>query len=185
MDVTSTSSDARFRRLFDEAYEPVHRYCLRRLSPSDANDATAEAFVVAWRRIEDVPDGDDAIPYLFGIARNVVWNAQRSNRRAVRLRARLKDEPEETAAPADRMLIRNEEDRLLVEALATLSDEDQEILRLKSYEGLDSRQISLALGCSHAAARKRLSRATARLRKAVGPAIGLDDSRVIERGGDG
>jgi RNA polymerase sigma-70 factor (ECF subfamily) len=185
MDVTTGSTDMRFRRLFDEAYEPVHRYCLRRLSPSDANDATAETFVIAWRRIDDVPVGEDAVAYLFGIARNVVRNTRRSNRRSQRLRSKLADEPAAASAPADRMLIRNEEDRLLLEALATLSDEDQEILRLKTYEGLDSRQISVVLGCSHAAARKRLSRATARLRTAVGPAIGLYDSRVIERGGDG
>jgi RNA polymerase sigma-70 factor (ECF subfamily) len=158
---------------------------LRRLPPIDANDATAEAFVIAWRRIEDVPTGDDAIPYLFGIARNVIRNVQRSNRRAQRLQSRLANEPEASSAPADRILIRNEDDRILLEALSTLSDEDQEILRLRTHEELDSRQISMVLGCSHAAARKRLSRATARLRKAAGPAIGLDDSRVIEKGGDG
>lgn len=182
--MTISTKEVRFQRLFDDAYESVQRYCLRRLSPTDSNDAAAEVFVIAWRRIEDIPGGDDAIPYLYGIARNVVRNHERSHRRALRLRSKLRGEPESTAPPPDRIIIRREEDRMLLEALESLSTEDQEILRLKTYEGLDSRQIALVLGCSHAAARKRLSRATTRVRKVVGPALQFDDSRVIEEGGD-
>ena len=182
--MAQTANDVRIRRLFDAAYEPIQRYCLRRLSPADANDATAEVFVVAWRRMDAIPDGDDAIPYLFGIARNIVRTHHRSNRRVARLRSKLRGEPRDSAPAADRIVIRKEEDRLLLQALDTLSDEDQEILRLRAYEGLDSRQISVALGCSHAAARKRLSRATARLRTAADPLIGLDQPRVIQQGGE-
>lgn len=179
------ASDVRFRRIFDETYDPVLRYCLRRLPAADANDAAAEVFTVAWRRLDSLPDGEGTLPYLYGIARNVVRNVQRSTRRTVRLRAKLQSLPDEFHPPPERVIVRNEEDRILVEALATLSPDDQEILRLRTYEDLDSRRIAAVLGCSEPAARKRLSRAVARLRRAL-PNGGMhDDSRVIEKGGDG
>ncbi|NIV35276.1 MAG: RNA polymerase subunit sigma-24, partial [Anaerolineae bacterium] len=74
------TSSLRFDRIFGEHYEPVSRYCHRRLPPDDANDATAEVFVVAWKKIEDVPRGDDELPWLYGVARNEVRRMRRSSR---------------------------------------------------------------------------------------------------------
>ena len=59
----------------------VHAYCLRRASRDEAKDATSDVFLVAWRRIEDVPTGDEALPWLLGVARNVLANRRRSLRR--------------------------------------------------------------------------------------------------------
>ncbi|HEY7668545.1 MAG TPA: hypothetical protein VIE12_10530 [Actinomycetota bacterium] len=39
-------------------------YVLRRTDPEEANDVIAETFTVAWRRLEQVPEGDGALPWL-------------------------------------------------------------------------------------------------------------------------
>jgi len=58
----SPSNEAKFRRIFDAHVSVVHRYCLRRLSVADANDAVSEVFLVAWRRIEEIPEGEETLP---------------------------------------------------------------------------------------------------------------------------
>ena len=83
----SPSSDTRFRRLFDEYETAMREYCSRRLGVQEANDAAAEVFLVAWRKIDQVPIGADARMWLYGVARNVVRNASRSARRRERLAA--------------------------------------------------------------------------------------------------
>ena len=67
------SQSDRFRSVYAAHHGAVRDYCFRRLPVADANDASAEVFLVVWRRIDDVPSGDDAaLPWLYGIARNVV-----------------------------------------------------------------------------------------------------------------
>jgi hypothetical protein len=56
---------------------------------ADVNDATAEVFLVAWKKLGLVPAGDETLPWLYGVARNVVRNADRSSRRSGRLVGRL------------------------------------------------------------------------------------------------
>ena len=65
----------------------MREYCSRRLGVQEANDAAAEVFLVAWRKIDQVPIGADARMWLYGVARNVVRNASRSARRRERLAA--------------------------------------------------------------------------------------------------
>ena len=79
---TSPTTNAKFRRIYDEHFEAVTRYCLRRLPVADVNDATAEVFLVAWSKIDRVPDGGESLPWLYGVARNVVRNSVRSARRS-------------------------------------------------------------------------------------------------------
>jgi DNA-directed RNA polymerase specialized sigma24 family protein len=66
----------------------VLAYFLRRLNREDAVEATADVFMAAWRRAADVPDGEGARLSLFGIARNVLRNWMRADRRLRRLLAR-------------------------------------------------------------------------------------------------
>ena len=67
-------------------------------------------------------------------------------------------------------MIQRAEHRAVLAALSALGDADREVILLRSYEGLSSDQIAAVIGCSPAAARKRLSRALRRLRKAAGMA---------------
>ena len=76
--------------MFDEHFDVVSRYCLRRLSREDANDAAAEVFVVAWRKFDEMPGGERTLPWLYGIARYEVSVMRRTGRRLEALRRRLK-----------------------------------------------------------------------------------------------
>ena len=156
--------DATFRAVYDRYFEHVARYCLRRLPYADAEDATAEVFLVVWRRIEEIPT-DDTLPWLYGIARNVVRNARRSTTRALRLVHRIRAQPRYPGVGPEPALVRREEDQRLIDALSRLSSDDQEVLRLRAYEGLTIPQIARVLGCSEEAAKKRASRAMQRLRR--------------------
>ena len=181
----TSDTEVEFRRLFDRHYDSMLRYCLRRLPTSEANDAVAEVFAVVWRRIDSVPTGDDEVLWIYGVARNVVRNANRSLRRSLRLRGKLDSLAAESAPDTATVVVANEEDRQLVDALGRLSASDQEIIRLRAYEGLTSEQIAAVVGCSHDAARKRLSRALARLAKGSTKGVSQagDRSRETRRGG--
>ena len=86
------------------------RYCLRRLPVADANDATAEVFLVAWKKIDRVPAGEEALPWLYGVARNVVRNFSRSTRRSGRLGGLARQyEP----GPETQVVRRQEDEKLL------------------------------------------------------------------------
>src|SRR2546423_7741391 len=63
-----TTREERFNRLYEEHFEAVRRYVWRR-EPSIADDVVAETFLVAWRRLDDLPVS--ARPWLIGVARNV------------------------------------------------------------------------------------------------------------------
>src|ERR1700709_1342666 len=86
----TTEHEQRLSRAFDAHYGAVARYFLRR-SPnaSDADDAIAEVFAVAWRRIGKLPDEPETRLWLFGVPRRVLADQQRSVRRRERLDARL------------------------------------------------------------------------------------------------
>jgi RNA polymerase sigma factor (sigma-70 family) len=165
----SPAGDAAFRSLYAHTFDAVARYCLRRLPPATAHDAVAEVFLVAWRRIDDVPPADEALPWLFGVARNVVRNTERSSRRSHRLEARLASQPVSTDPGPEPLVVRRDEERRLLQALDSLPPVDREVVRLRAYEELTFSQIGQAIGCSEEAAKKRVTRALRRLRSGVGP----------------
>src|SRR6266487_4669548 len=61
-----------FRRIYQAYYRHVAAYARRRLNEGEAEDVVAETFLVAWRRVEDIPQGDLTLPWLYGVARRVV-----------------------------------------------------------------------------------------------------------------
>ena len=150
--------EARFTALFESTHRALLAYAARRVTePADAADVVAESFLVAWRRIDDVPSGADARPWMFGVARRVLANARRGDRRrlalADRLRAHLADVVEAPPGPASDV----------ERALALLSGDDQELLRLVAWEELAREEIAVVLGISRASVRVRLHRARRRL----------------------
>jgi RNA polymerase sigma-70 factor (ECF subfamily) len=183
----SPGKDAKFRKAFDEHFDAITRYCFRRLPTSEANDAAAAVFAVAWRKIDQMPDDDHTLPWLYGVARHEVSTFRRSIRRATELRARLGRQPHYPEPGPETVVVRNAEQVELLRALAALSQADQEVLRLRVYEDLTLSQIAIALGCTPEAAKKRSARAMKRLRKAAtytsrpGAPIG---PRAIPKGGD-
>ncbi len=188
-DVTSdTPNRARFDQIFAEHYESVSRYCHRRLPPDDANDATAEVFVVAWRKIDEVPQGDEALPWLYGVSRNEVSRARRSIRRSGALHTKLGGQASYPDAGPEVVVVRNADHERLLAALGRLKPNDQEVLRLRAYEHLTLAEVSIVLGCSVPAAKQRSARAMKRLRQAAdlpGAQRATPGSRANQRGGGG
>ena len=88
------SADQRFQDVYNANLADVRGFCRRRLDHEDADDAVVETFLVAWRRIDDMPAGTEARLWLFGVARNVVAHQYRSHARSVRLRERLESTEE-------------------------------------------------------------------------------------------
>jgi len=78
-------SDQRYCSLFDRHHREVYAYCRRRTDAETAADCLAETFLVAWRRLDDVPDGDAALGWLYGVARRVLANEFRRTRRSPRM----------------------------------------------------------------------------------------------------
>ena len=149
---------ARFRAFFEQHYEAVLRYVLRRIGAAAAEDVAAEVFLVSWRRFDEVPA--DPLPWLFGVARNVVANHRRGIMRREMFISRLKSEPTRSSRdPGDEVTSRGE----ILAAFRKLSRRDQETLSLVAWEGLSAPRAAKVLGCSVGAFWVRLHRARRRL----------------------
>jgi RNA polymerase sigma-70 factor, ECF subfamily len=158
-----------FSEFYSRRYEAVLRYAMRRCDPETARDVAADTFLVAWRRRAAVPaDPGQHEPWLYGVARRVLANAERSQRRADRLAAKLGHEERSANAPDPAMIFA--ENARLKHALASMSARDQEALRLIGWEGLDLAAAALAMGCTRTAMAVRLHRARRRLEDAFGGA---------------
>jgi RNA polymerase sigma factor (sigma-70 family) len=153
----------RFDALFAAFGADIVGYCeWRAASPSDAQDAAADVFLTAWRRLDDLPEGDAARMWLYGTARRVIANQRRSSRRRVALQDRLTAE----MSPTPPAVGRDPEEALVHEALHRLGPRDREVLLLAEWEGLSPAQIAVVLGCLTVTARGRLHRARRRFRDA-------------------
>lgn len=150
----------RFDALFTSYSSDIVAYCgWRAASPSDAQDAVAEVFLTAWRRLDELPEGDAARVWLYATARRVIANQRRSSRRRFALQERLALEAASTPPDsADR------EQAVVHEALRRLGPRDREILLLAEWEGLSPSQIAGVMGCLTVTARGQLHRARRRFR---------------------
>ena len=152
----------RFERLYAAHHAHVLGYVLRRAHPDDAADVVAETFLVAWRRLDDAPAGEMHL-WLYGVARRVLANHRRGERRRTYLADRLRRE-----WAAQNPIPRSpESDPRLAGAFQSLPDADRELLALEAWEQLDPGEIAAVLGCSRNAVRIRLHRARRRLRAAM------------------
>lgn len=156
----AADDEAAFRAMFEATYRDLVGYARRRTDDwSDADDVVAEVFTIAWRRRAERDLTAPALPWLYGIAANVIRNSWRSSGRRLRLVDRLTAEPRPPGEtdPADRPGAE------LREALAELSFDDQEVLRLVAWEGLSHAEVGTVLGCSTNAVGIRVHRARRRL----------------------
>lgn len=159
----SSLAEECFRRLFAENYRQVYVYCRRRADEETARECAAETFLVAWRRIETVPSGDRSLPWLYGVARRVLANRFRTQRRRRNLISRLGGLAVQSPPGPEAVVIRRVEDQEVVDALSELRPRDQELLRLAVWEELPHKEIGDILGCSAHAIDQRIRRAEDRL----------------------
>jgi RNA polymerase sigma-70 factor (ECF subfamily) len=161
---TPTDPQNRLRELFEQHSTRVLAYALRHIGPDHAEDVVADVFLVAWRRLDDVPE--PALPWLLVTARHTIAN----RRRGVARRQRLTDELvalescAATSAGADHAVI---ERRTMLAALRELSAAEREALLLVAWDGLTAVQAAAVAGCSRSAFELRLHRARNRLRRVL------------------
>jgi RNA polymerase sigma-70 factor, ECF subfamily len=151
---SDTARRERFAQAFEEHFRAVSAYALRRTTPAEAEDAVAETFLVAWRRLDELPD--DAKPWLLGVARRVLANQRRAAGRRHALVERVAGTPAGEEDPPRRPAV--------LQALARLSDTDREVLLLVAWDGLSVQEAAAALRCTRTAAKVRLHRARRRFR---------------------
>lgn len=156
----------RFTQLYRRYQPQLLAYARRRFPAPDADEVVADAFAVVWRQLDAVPD--NPLPWLYRVAGNTAANQRRRNTRWQWLLNRLQISPP-SVATADPAVATVGMDALTT-ALATLNDNDQEVLRLVAWEELNGTELAAALGCSANAAKVRLHRARRRLGQLLGDA---------------
>ena len=173
------SNDVAFRRIYDDHYAAVLAYCLRRAPLEDAKDASADVFLVAWRRLDQLPGGERTLPWLYGTARKTLANQRRSRSRLMRLMTRLRFNPPPPSVPPETAVIRQQQDQEVLAALGRLKPGDREVIQLTMWEELRQAEIGELIGCSDRAVTMRLHRALRRLQhelpssqlKSIAPAL--------------
>jgi RNA polymerase sigma-70 factor (ECF subfamily) len=155
---------ARFRALFDAHQRDLLAYVSRRALPgADGADVVAEVFATVWRRLDRVPPGPAARPYLFAVAGRALANAQRGLARRHRLLALLGRQP--APAPVADHAEAGAEVAAVRAAFAQLPPGQREVLALVVWEGLSTAEVAEVLGCRPNTVQVRLSRARRRLRQ--------------------
>ncbi|MEH0933057.1 RNA polymerase sigma factor [Micromonospora sp. CPCC 205558] len=154
-----------FTELYECHHGDVWRYVARRVGASDVGDVVADVFLVAWRRLDDVPVGSP-LPWLYGVARLVLANEARGRRRWQELTLRVAAEPDRTVQVDHADGVVSQRD--VAVAFDRLSTGDQEILRLVAWERLAPTEAAAVLGQSRATFAMRLMRARHRLRRQLG-----------------
>jgi RNA polymerase sigma-70 factor (ECF subfamily) len=162
--------DAELEALWHDWHRHVLAYALRRTDAEMAEDVVAETFVIAWRRLGDMPD--PPLPWLLGVARRVLANLRRGQRRRFALLDRLRREPP-LMAHAE-----SGQGGEVFAALAALPERDREALLLHAWEGLDHAGAGTVLGCSAAAFAVRLHRARQRFARVLAE---LDSQGALTR----
>lgn len=174
-------AEVRFRKLYADHRGEILAYALRRVTdPEDAADVLAETFLVAWRRLDDLPPGVEARFWLIGVARRTLANQSRADNRRSKLVERLRSE---FAVDLGRLPVESADGGEVLAALAVLDPADQELLRLSAWEALSPSEAARVLDISSVAARSRLHRARRRLRQALeAQSTGLTQTRSSNRG---
>jgi RNA polymerase sigma-70 factor (ECF subfamily) len=169
-----------FEQLFDRHANAIFTFCLRRTGDrSVAEDLMSATFLHAWRRRADMqPATGGPVPWLYGIAANLVRRHIRSVGRRQAAMARvpaLGPEPDPAEEVAGRLDDARRVDRTLG-ALMSLPDSDQELFVLCVWQQLSYEETAAALSIPVGTVRSRLSRARGRLRLVLGePTRGSGD----------
>lgn len=148
--------EARMEALFRRHYRDVAAYVRRRAEPDLVEDVVGETFLVAWRRLDRLPE--DARPWLLAVARKTLSTQRRARARRGSLQSKLAAQPSPQATES-------QADLGVADALARLSERDREAITLVVWDGLSPTEAAAVVGQSAVAFRVRLHRAKRRLRQ--------------------
>ena len=166
----------RFRSLYNSTFNDIYAYAARALAPdrSEIDDVVAEVYLVAWRRIDELPQRPQDRLWLFGVARNVVRNTRRSTNRRLLLVNRIHRQP--------RLPIGSPEpsDVDVTDALRRLSPNEREVMQLVVWDGLSPAETAEVLKCSVNVVEVRLHRARRRLARRLRATGDVPDGEVAD-----
>jgi len=160
-----------FGVLFERHAGAVYNYLFRRTGDwAVAEDLTSLVFLEAWRRRRDVRlEHESALPWLYGVATNVLRNRRRAQRRYRDALARLPlERGDDFGEDADGRLDDERRARSALRLLTKLPKRDQDVIALCGWSELSYEEAAVALGLPVGTVRSRLSRARARLRELAG-----------------
>jgi RNA polymerase sigma-70 factor (ECF subfamily) len=167
----SLDDPARFAAVFDRHADEIYRYAAGRLGPDAADDVTAETFLTAFRKRGSFDLGrDDARPWLYGIATRWISEHRRTEHRHYEGLARLPaPQPTEAfeEAAANRVAARQMLP-MLGRVLATLSQDERDLLLLVAWTDLSYAEVAQALGIAPGTVASRLHRVRGKVRKLLG-----------------
>lgn len=161
-----------FSELFRRHYDEIYRYCARRVgSREQAEDLTSQVFMKMVKKFNSFMGDETAFRcWLFRIACNEINSHFRAAGRQARALEKLQSEYREPDGPDLAADCAEDEENarkvtFLNEAIATLKTDQQDILTLRFYEGLNSEEIGQVLGMKAATVRSRLARALQKLKQ--------------------
>ncbi len=156
------ATGARFDEVVQANGADLHGYLARRVGPDDAADALGEVFATAWRRRSKLPDDAlEARMWLFGVAANVVRNAQRGERRRRSLLDRMRHQVVVGGSDAHA----DDLTGAVQDAIARLPPDQAELVRLRHWDGFTLQDAATILGIPASTARSRYASARQELRR--------------------
>lgn len=155
----------RFTALYDAHYRRVLGYALLRAEQAVAEDVASETFLIAWRQLDELPD--PALPWLLGVARNLLRRQRDVGRREQALTGRIAALTTQDDLADWDIAEQVVERATALAVLAGMRDADVEAMVLTTWFGLRPRQAASVVGCSAAAFAVRLHRARRRLAEAL------------------
>ncbi|MFF4903177.1 RNA polymerase sigma factor [Streptomyces sp. NPDC001068] len=167
----------RFQGVYEEHYPRVLAYATSLVGREVGEDITSETFTVAWRRVDALPH--PPLPWLLGVARNLVRELRRKDAlrylHAAEEAQRISSGGQTHAGDIAAVVT---DRHIALQALASLSDADRELLTLIAWHGLSSRDAARVLNCTGATLTVRLYRARRRLEKALETAQASETASV-------
>ena len=183
------SSPVLFAIIFDRHFDTIHRYLDRRAGRDAADDLAGEVFRIAFeQRRRFKPLHESALPWLYGLATNVLlkhWRLGAREERALERVGHSVEPQDPETSTADSRLDAEPIGRQLAAALDQLSESDRDVVILIAWEELSYREVAEALAIPEGTVRSRLNRARRTLRAALavelrpadlGLAVGKDAS---------
>ncbi|WP_152815594.1 RNA polymerase sigma factor [Georgenia subflava] len=146
--------DTAVEALYNQHAGTVYRYVYRRvLDRQVADELTNDVFRIAWQNLRKARSVD--LPWLIGTAKNLVLNEVRARGRRARLSARLHDDAVTDSSVPGHDGVRDR----VHEVLATMREQDRDILMLAYWDGFRGAELAAVLDCPAATAASRLFRA--------------------------
>lgn len=169
--LVQASDRAAFGVLFERYADAVYNYCFRRTADwAAAEDLVSSVFLEAWRRraeLEITSQSERLLPWLLGVATNLLRTRSRSAARLARALLRERASTKEPDFADDAVLRVADEQRMrtVLSSIRRLPRREQDVLALYGWAGLTYEEVSVALGIPVGTVRSRLSRARLHLKR--------------------